>query len=72
MNKKEWLVETEDYFAGGFTFVDEDAPDGAWFQMHVDIAENLLDEIYDSIDIHPHQNIDEYDIVNHYLQNYKQ
>jgi len=66
MNKEQWLKESLPYFDGGFTLVDEDAPDGAWFQMHIDIAENLLNQIED-IGIKRRQDIDAHDIVQHYL-----
>jgi hypothetical protein len=40
----EWMKEAFDYWEGAFAFVPEDAPDGAWFQMHIDIADSHLRE----------------------------
>lgn len=42
MKMKQFVGITKDFWEGAFSFIDEDMPDGAYFQMHVDIAETLM------------------------------
>lgn len=39
-----FVRESLAFWEGAFFAVPEDAPDGAWFQMHVDTAEHILNE----------------------------
>ena len=66
MDNQTFLDASEDYFAGAFDMIDEDLPDGAWFQMHVDIAERTLPEICTDMGISK-PDVDGYEITHHYL-----
>lgn len=66
MKKQTFLEASEDYFAGAFDMIDDDLPDGAWFQMHVDIAEGMLEEVCKDMGVKK-PNVDGYEITHHYL-----
>lgn len=52
MNDKEFMKDSFDFWEGAFsTAVDDDAPDGAYFQMHIDIIEDLLEDCCMSLDL---------------------
>lgn len=68
MNKQHFLEASADYFAGAFEMISDDLPDGAWFQMHVDIAEEIIDQVCEDMEIKRPKNIDGHDIAQHYLQ----
>lgn len=45
MQDKEFMKDSFDFWQGAFeTGVDDDAPDGAYFQMHKDIIDDLLED----------------------------
>ena len=40
-----WMRTAYDYWHGALDHISADVPDGAWFQMHIDVVEfHLLDE----------------------------
>ena len=69
MCKESFLESSKEYFEGAFEMIDEELPDGAWFQMHVDIAENLIDGFCEMSEVKPPKDIDGYDIAHYYLAN---
>lgn len=67
--KQSFLESSKEYFEGVFEMIDEDLPDGAWFQMHVDTAEALIDGFCEMSEMEPPKDIDGFDITNYYLAN---
>lgn len=72
MDKQTFLEASEDYFAGAFEMIDDDLSDGAWFQMHVDIAESIVGAVCKDMGVKKPKGIDGYDISHHYLSSNKQ
>ena len=68
MSKEVFLKQTEDFFSGVFSMIDDDLPDGAWFQSHVDAAENALSDACEIFNIEKPKGIDGFDITHYYLQ----
>ena len=67
---KAWMKETFSFWEGAFSFIDEELPDGAWFQCHVDIADDFLsdwDDVSDGVISDPPLGIDGHDIAMAYL-----
>lgn len=71
-NEHNYLRETFDYFRGAFEMIDDDLPDGAWFQMHVDIAEDSFEFIKNEFGLIKPKGLDGYDVTHYYLENKKQ
>ena len=49
-----WARENADFLKGVFFHIDEDAPDGAWLQMHIDSVTYLQSESDIPRDLDPH------------------
>jgi len=69
MDKDEFLKASFDYFFGAFSTVDENLSDGAWWQMHEDIADSLIDDCCSALGLIKPENIDGNDIAHFYFQN---
>lgn len=64
---QEFLEITEHFFAGALEDIDDDLSDGAWFQMHVDIAESIIDAACEVHEVNRPDGIDGFDITHYYL-----
>lgn len=73
MDISEWVKKHQCFLEGYFSSIPEDAPDGAWFQMHVDGIEWLINtpegrEVLRDSDMEmPDLREDSHDIVLEYL-----
>ena len=68
MTKDEFLEASKDFFIGALSGIDEDMPDGAYWQMHEDIAESLIDDCCDCLEIKKPKGIDGNDIAHYYFE----
>jgi hypothetical protein len=68
MDNEQFLAETKDFFAGAFSLIDDDLPDGAFFQVHIDTAEAAIDDCCDILEVKRPKNIDGHDIVSYYFE----
>ena len=66
---EEFLEATKAYFNGVFKIVDNNAPDGAWMQMHLDLAESALKDCPTTLNYKIPEGINEHKIVEYYLEN---
>ena len=63
-----WLEETRYYFFGALESIDDDLPDGAWFAMHEDIAEDLINDACECVEMKRPRYVDGNDITHYYLE----
>jgi len=76
-NAEQWLKDTQHYFIGAFSHIDDDLPDGAFYQVHIDEAtyhtktcKECKEDLSGMSKVKKPKSIDEYDIVNYYFNNY--
>jgi hypothetical protein len=69
MSNEQFLKDSSNFFAGAFELINDDAPDGAWFQMHVDMADSLIDLCCEDLKLSRPEDIDGFDVATYYLEN---
>ncbi len=77
MKYKQFLEASASYFAGAFSMIDDELPDGAFLQVHIDDAEYLINdpECVKDIEGITHtripKDIDGHDIAMYYMEHHK-
>ena len=66
-NKKHLDKQYIDYWKGFFSSISDDTPDGAWHQMHIDLAQWQLDN-WDYEFLGDKPDIDAYTLVSEYFE----
>ena len=64
----EFVKASKNYWEGAFSFIDDDMPDGAWLQMHIDTVEASLDSCCSDLGLNKPKNIDAHDVVMKYIE----
>ena len=72
VSKEQFLEKSKDFFHGALSMVDDDLPDGAWWQMHEDIAENLINDCCEALELERPKDIDGNDIAHYYMKHKEQ
>jgi len=68
MTLTDFVKQSKDYWEGAFSFIDDNMPDGAWLQMHIDTVEASLNSCCSDLGLPYPIHFDAHDVVMKYIE----